>query len=61
MGLCMTRRVTPRVAAAGPREVGPPSPVRRSKSDESGEWVTEPDPRQPPAASPVRLAQAARS
>ena len=24
--------------------VGPPSPVRRSKSSESGEWVTEAEP-----------------
>jgi len=54
----MSARVTGRgvawVAAAGPREVGPPSPVRRSKSGESGEWVTEPAPRQPPAPPPGR-------
>jgi hypothetical protein len=36
--------------------VGPPSPVRRSKSGESGEWVTEPVAREAPAATgPGRL------
>src|SRR5713101_1854795 len=48
-------------AAGGSRATersGPPSPVRRSKSDESGEWVTEPVARGPPAApGPVRLTQ----
>jgi hypothetical protein len=38
--------------------VGPPRPVRRSKSGESGEWVTEPPAREPPTATgPVRLTQ----
>jgi hypothetical protein len=36
---------------------GPPSPVRRSQSGASGEWVTEPDaaPEPPTAPGPVRL------
>jgi hypothetical protein len=38
--------------------VGPPSPVRRSKSGESGERVTEPPARElPTATGPVRLAR----
>src|SRR5258705_13786207 len=52
----VTGRVAPRAAPARPSAVGPPSPVRRSKSDESGEGVTEPVAREPPAATgPVRL------
>jgi len=37
--------------------VGPPSPVRRSKSGESGERVTQPAAQEPPTVpGPVRLA-----
>jgi hypothetical protein len=37
---------------------GPPSPVRRSESGESGERVTEPTAREPlTATGPVRLAR----
>ncbi len=50
-------RVAPGAAPAPPCVVGPPSPVRRSKSGESGEWVTEPVVRErPPVTGPVRLA-----
>jgi hypothetical protein len=38
-------------------EVGPPGPVRRSKSGESGEWVTEAEPAEAaPVTGPARLA-----
>ena len=51
-----TGRVAPWVVPGRTSEVGPPSPVRRSKSGESGEWVTEPAARAPPTATgPVRL------
>ena len=51
-----TGRVAPWGAAGQTSGVGPPSPVRRSKSGESGEWVTEPTAREPPTATgPVRL------
>jgi len=37
-------------------EVGPPRPVRRSKSGNSGEWVTEPaGDRARPATRPARV------
>jgi hypothetical protein len=43
---------------AGGAAWGPPSPVRRSKSGESGERVTEPPGREPPTATgPGRLAR----
>jgi len=50
--------VAPWAAPAGTSAVGPPSPARRSKSGESGEWVTEPARRERPTATgPVRLAR----
>jgi hypothetical protein len=49
-----TGRVAQGAAPAGPRVVGPPSPVRSSKSCDSGEWVTEPARRGPhPATGPA--------
>jgi SAM-dependent methyltransferase len=58
MGSTETGRVAPWVAPARPSVVGPPSPVRRSKSGESGERVTEPAAREPPTATGlVRLAR----
>ena len=51
-------RVVPGGARGRTSGVGPPSPVRRSKSGESGEWVTEPTAWEPPTATgPVRLAR----
>jgi hypothetical protein len=51
-----TGRVAPWAAPARLSAVGPPSPVRRSKSGESGEWVTEPGAWEPPTVTgPGRL------
>jgi hypothetical protein len=53
----VTGRVASGAAPGRPCAVGPPSPARRSKSGDSGEWVTEPVVRErPPATGPVRLA-----
>src|SRR5260370_39228907 len=50
----VTGRVAPRVAPARPSAVGPPSPVRRSKSDHPAEGVTAPAARGAPAAGGTR-------
>ena len=61
IGIIHERRLRDRAGGAGcgPRRagvVGPPSPVRSSKSCDSGEWVTEPARRGPhPATGPARL------
>ena len=50
--------MAPGVAPAQPSEVGPPSPARRSKSGDSGEWVTAPAARERLLATgPTRFAE----
>ena len=54
----------PSGAGVGPAQtsvVGPPSLVRRSKSGESGEWVTEPAARAHPRRQDPAASRVARS